>query len=219
MSTLSSQATELFRNLKPEKQERIFQAAVEEFASKGYRNASMNALVKAAGISKGILFQYFRTKRDLFDNIVEVATGRTKAYLKIVRDESADVPFFKRLEKLIRAGFDFIDQHPLLARIYFHLLQSGEAPSGPKRISRLRKEGEEFLAELIRASLKRGELREGLDVDRVAFLMNALLETLLRAYYTEFLATGLGLYRGDPSGLDLWVKTTLDLFRNGLEAK
>ncbi len=60
MNISNSQGTDLFKRLLPEKQEKIFQAAVNEFASKGYRNASMNSLVKAAGISKGSLFQYLR---------------------------------------------------------------------------------------------------------------------------------------------------------------
>ncbi|MCA1959816.1 MAG: TetR/AcrR family transcriptional regulator [Desulfomonile sp.] len=211
--------TELFRNLNPEKQEKVFQAAVDEFASKGYRSASMNSLVRAAGISKGSLFQYFHAKEDLFAAVVDMAAARVKRYLKRVRDETAELTFFERLEWLMRAGFAFIDNHPLLAKIYFHLLQSGEAPFGSERIAELRRQGEGFLADLVRSAQRRGELRESLDTERISFLLNSLLETLLRAYYTEFLAPGLGLYRGDADSLDRWVRTTLDLIRNGLEER
>ena len=75
------------------------------------------------------------------------------------------------------------------------------------------------MADLVRAAQERGELRESVDAARVSFLINAVLETLLRAYYTEFLAPGLGLYRGDASSLDRWARTTLDLLRNGLEER
>lgn len=211
--------TDLFRNLSPEKQDKVFQAAVDEFASKGYRGASMNSLVRTAGISKGSLFQYFHSKEDLFAAVVAMAAERVKRYLKRVRDETAELSFFERLEWLLRAGFAFIDSHPLLARIYFHLLQSGEAPFGSERIAELRCQGEEFFADLVRAAQKRGELRDSVDAARVSFLLNALLETILRAYYTEFLAPGLGLYRGDANSLDRWVRTTLDLLRNGLEER
>lgn len=211
--------TDLFRSLSPEKREKVFQAAVDEFASKGYRSASMNSLVRTAGISKGSLFQYFHSKEDLFAAVVEMAAARVKRYLKRVRDETAELTFFERLEWLLRAGFAFIDSHPLLARIYFHLLQSGEAPFGSERIAGLRRQGEEFLADLVAAAQKRGELRASVDTARVSFLLNALMETLLRAYYTEFLAAGLGLYRGDAKSLDRWVSTTLDLLRNGLEER
>jgi AcrR family transcriptional regulator len=213
----AAKATQLFKKLDLDKQERIFQAAVAEFASSGYENASMNRLVRAAGISKGSLFQYFRSKGDLFDGVVHIAANRVRRVLKGVRDDSAALGFFDRMERMLRAGFAFVDDHPLLARIYFHLLQSGEAPFGSARVAALRKESEEFLAGLIRAAVDRGELRPGIDVMRVAFLVNVLFETLLRAYYTEFLGAGTGLYRGRAEELEKWVATTLDLVRSGVE--
>lgn len=217
MNDLASSGTNLFKNLPAEKQEKVFQAAVSEFASKGYKNASMNSLVKTAGISKGSLFQYFRTKQDLFDGIVEMAAGRVKQYLKQVRDETAEMGFFQRLDQLLRAGFAFIDRHPLLARVYFHLLQSGESPFGSDRILSLHRQGDEFLADLISQAVERGELRQDLDTERTAFLLKALLETLLRAYYTEFLASGSGLYRGSADELERWVNATLALLCKGMQ--
>jgi TetR/AcrR family transcriptional regulator len=208
--------TKLFQSLNPEKREKVFKAAVGEFAAKGYRNASMNSIVKIARISKGSLFQYFRTKQDLFDGVVEMAVTEVKEFLRQVREETSHMSFIERLGALIRAGFGFIDDHPLLARIYFHLIQSGEAPFGAERMLQLHKLSDEFMAELIRDAINRGELRQDLDVERVAFLVNALMETLLRAYYTEFMASGLGLYRGDESDLDGWVDTFLQLVSRGL---
>ncbi len=216
MSSSPLAGTRLFRSLTPEKREKVFKAAVREFASKGYRNASMNSVVKIARISKGSLFQYFRTKQDLFDGVVEMALIEVKNYLRQVREETSGMPFFDRMARLIRAGFGFIDTHPLLARIYFHLIQSGETPFGVERMLQLHKLSDEFMADLIHDAMSRGEIREDLDVERVAFLVNALMETLLRAYYTEFMASGLGLYRGDEADLDAWVATFLELVHRGM---
>ena len=146
-----------------------------------------------------------------------MAAGRVKQYLKQVRDETAEMGFFQRLDQLLRAGFAFIDRHPLLARVYFHLLQSGESPFGSERILSLHRQGDEFLADLISQAVERGELRQDLDAERTAFLLKALLETLLRAYYTEFLASGSGLYRGSADELERWVNATLALLRMGMQ--
>lgn len=216
MSGLFSAGTKLFRNLSPDKQHKVFQAAVHEFASKGYRNASMNSLVKAAGISKGSLFLYFGSKQHLFNSVVEFATSLVKDYLRHVREETKDLDIFQRLEQLLRAGFRFIDGHPHLARIYFHLLHSGEAPFGAQRILELRRQAEEFLSELLRAAASRGQIRSDIDVERTAFLVNAMFEKLLRAYHTEFLASGAGLYRGHPKELDEWITATLDMLKHGM---
>ncbi|MDR3271177.1 MAG: TetR/AcrR family transcriptional regulator [Peptococcaceae bacterium] len=48
-----------------EKRLRIINAGINEF-SKGYRQASTDVIVREAGISKGLLFYYFGTKKDLF---------------------------------------------------------------------------------------------------------------------------------------------------------
>ena len=57
---------ENFMGLKEEKRDIIINSALLEFAAKGYDLASTNEMVKAAGISKGALFHYFVSKKDLF---------------------------------------------------------------------------------------------------------------------------------------------------------
>jgi len=63
--------TEKFAALEPAKQERILSAALEEFAEQGYERASTNRIVKKAGIGKGMLFYYFKSKRELFEYLIE----------------------------------------------------------------------------------------------------------------------------------------------------
>lgn len=55
-----------FLNLQKEKQERILDAAIKEFAQKGFEKASTNEIIKEAGISKGLLFHYFNNKKNLY---------------------------------------------------------------------------------------------------------------------------------------------------------
>lgn len=55
-----------FFNLEQEKQQRIINAAIKEFAQNGFDKASTNEIVKEAGISKGLLFHYFNNKHELF---------------------------------------------------------------------------------------------------------------------------------------------------------
>lgn len=55
-----------FKNLKPEKQKEIMNAALKEFSQSGFEKASTNEIVKNAGISKGSLFNYFISKKELY---------------------------------------------------------------------------------------------------------------------------------------------------------
>jgi AcrR family transcriptional regulator len=69
-------ATSRFKNLDPAKQEKILDAAADEFAEKGYEAASINQIIELAGISKGSMYYYFEDKRDLYDTVIKDATER-----------------------------------------------------------------------------------------------------------------------------------------------
>lgn len=54
-----------------EKQARIINAAMKEFVKSGYDKASTNKIVKEANISKGSLFNYFHSKKELYLYLIE----------------------------------------------------------------------------------------------------------------------------------------------------
>jgi TetR/AcrR family transcriptional regulator len=58
-------------NIDAEKEARIINAATKVFSENGYKRASTNSIVKEAGISKGILFHYFKSKKDLYLSLYE----------------------------------------------------------------------------------------------------------------------------------------------------
>jgi AcrR family transcriptional regulator len=58
---------EILKKLDPEKRDRIINSALDEFGRNSYDKASTNTIVKNAGISKGLLFHYFKSKQELYD--------------------------------------------------------------------------------------------------------------------------------------------------------
>ena len=52
--------------LEPTRRNAILNAALKEFASKGYDEASTNVIAKEAGISKGLMFHYVGSKEIFF---------------------------------------------------------------------------------------------------------------------------------------------------------
>lgn len=89
-----------FFSLKKEKQERILNAALKEFAQKGYDNASTNEMVKSAGISKGLLFHYFNNKKELYLFLYNHFVGvLTEEFFNELDFRERDI--FERLIKLM----------------------------------------------------------------------------------------------------------------------
>ncbi len=100
-----------FQSLKPEKKERILNAAIKEFAKKGYKNAVTDEIVKEANISKGALFHYFNNKKDLFlflyDYTLEIVMNEFFGKIDL---EEKDI--LKRLHQVLLIEFMLVNKHP-----------------------------------------------------------------------------------------------------------
>ncbi|WP_054754472.1 TetR/AcrR family transcriptional regulator [Piscibacillus salipiscarius] len=59
-----------FDHIKEDTQMKIINAALKEFAEKGYKLASTNQIVKRAGVGKGMLYYYFKNKQELFEFLI-----------------------------------------------------------------------------------------------------------------------------------------------------
>ena len=70
-----------FARLAPGQQQAIRHAATDEFAARGFHDASLNRIIDAAGISKGSLYYYFDGKEDLYAYAVRTELERLFASL------------------------------------------------------------------------------------------------------------------------------------------
>ena len=55
-----------FLNLPAQKQEKLLEAATREFSQRPYNEASINQIIKDAGIPRGSFYMYFTDKEELF---------------------------------------------------------------------------------------------------------------------------------------------------------
>ena len=203
--------TNKFEQLPQEKQSRIVNASISEFAEKDYETASMNTVVSQAGISKGSLFNYFKTKSVLYDHIYKLALGEVKSYLRKVRDETAGFSFDKRLSKIVDSGVQFITEHPRLAKIYFRLIYSADSPNREKIVSELQKLSNDYLGEIIQDAMDRNELNPNLDKGQAVFFLDSVLNRFLKEFH-EALSNG----NTDQFNRGEWVKGITTLFTKGL---
>ncbi len=59
-----------FQRRKEDRPAEITQAALAAFAEKGYAATKVDEVAKRAGVSKGLLYLYFKTKEDLFKAVI-----------------------------------------------------------------------------------------------------------------------------------------------------
>lgn len=74
--------------------------AIEEFVANGYEKTSTDTITSRAGISKGILFHYFKSKKNLYLYLVnyglDLLTEKTMQALKEVKSQD----FFERVKEI-----------------------------------------------------------------------------------------------------------------------
>jgi len=84
-----------FERLAAAKQKRILDAALKEFAQNGFEKASTNKIVENAGISKGSLFNYFHSKKNLYIYLLDYSAGIVAGLFRKIDLDERDV--FKRM--------------------------------------------------------------------------------------------------------------------------
>ena len=69
------------------RREAILDAALEEFAAKGYAGARMEDIARRAGVAKGTLYLHFGDKEGLFNGLAESAFAPMHALAKEILDD------------------------------------------------------------------------------------------------------------------------------------
>ena len=207
-----------FLNLPEAKQEKILDAALAEFADKGYEQASVNVMVSASGIAKGSLYQYFTDKKGIFLYIFDFAISRVRRTLVQVKEETAGEEFFTRLEKSLLAGVDFIRRHPLVYNVYLKILFDQRVPQRDMLLKAVRQFAADYLGSLVRQGVARGEIRADLPEPTVIFLLDALFDRFLQATCVPAFDVALGLDRAKEAEIPARVQELVALLRAGLTA-
>ena len=101
-------------------EQKILNAAEVEFQEKGYNGARMRAIADKAGINKGLLHYYFKTKDALFEAIFNMA--KKKVVAKIHNILELDIPLEKKIDLIVDSYISQIIIAPDLPRFVINEL-------------------------------------------------------------------------------------------------
>lgn len=103
-----------FFSLPIERQQAIINAGYRVFSRNSYKNSPMSEIAADAGISKSLLFHYFRNKRELYLFLWEKCAEITIEYLTRY-DCYAQTELFESMERGMRAKMEIIRMYPDMA--------------------------------------------------------------------------------------------------------
>ena len=177
-----------FQRRKEERPAEITQAALEAFAEHGYAATRVDDVAKRAGVSKGLLYLYFKTKEELFKAVIRgVVVPRVDALKTAIADtelsaeEFLQGPYLEFIQKLPNSPARIVvrlliaegPKHPDLTAYYFDQVISG---------------GMDALRQLINRGVRHGEFRQS-DLDQFPqlmispVLMSIIWRTLFQKHY------------------------------------
>ncbi len=164
-----------FYNLSEEKKKRIFDAAVQEFSTRRFSDASLNQIVKAAKIPWGSFYQYFNDKEDLYLYIVEEIS---KDMHQIIGAFNPNASFFETIIQRAEGTLKIGKMRPEYTRLgALTVIDNSEF-----MLQLLRASNEKYI-EIIERDKKRGMIKPEIDSDVVAKMIYIFI-------FNEYLYSG-----------------------------
>jgi AcrR family transcriptional regulator len=116
-----------------QRREQILRAAMEVFAARGYQEASMVEIARAAGITPAVIYDHFASKAELQITLLERQTEELLVFVG-----SAVAGDFEDTGERIRVGVDafftFVEENPYAWRMLFR-----DPPTDPAILSTYRR--------------------------------------------------------------------------------
>ncbi|MGO4751672.1 TetR/AcrR family transcriptional regulator, partial [Streptomyces sp. 2MCAF27] len=92
------------------REQQMLDAAVQTFARRGYRNASMDDIAEQAGVSKPLVYLYLNSKDELFAACIRREADSLVAAIRAAVEH--DAPADRRLWSGLHGFFTHTAEHP-----------------------------------------------------------------------------------------------------------
>lgn len=191
-----------------EENNNLFEAALNEFSSHSFRNASLNNIIKEAGMNKGSFYYRFFDKLDLYLSLL-YRMGREKLeVLNQFEKDNAKSDFFDDIRQKAILGLRFAQKEPRYYSLW-RRVQSEELSVREAIRNCFGDSTNNFMLEMIEKSQKSGVIRSDISAKTLAAIVSMLLERL------DLLVS--------PDHDDDWIMTgieeILDILKYGITAK
>lgn len=187
------------------KKQAIMQAALEILSEKGYHPTTIEEIAERAGVGKGTVYVYFKSKLELVGEVIDTVV---RAHLHEMKERMSTVQSAKeKLLVLAGAEYAFMRRHAPLA----HVLGAGElmglSPEFRSQMCNLRQRYIQLIEDVIEEGQRDGIFRSSIAPDlaatiifgaRLAILQLALVGDLedraddVRNQVVDFVLHGLG---------------------------
>ncbi|HTR98087.1 MAG TPA: TetR/AcrR family transcriptional regulator [Candidatus Acidoferrales bacterium] len=211
-STPSNRAHPRWQRRKEARPAEILDAALQEFATRGFAATRLEDIARRAGCTKGTIFLYFENKEDLFKAIVRenLLPAIYEAEARAANHEGTPGEL---LRELVRARWDMMVNSRLSAVPKLVFSEAGNFPDLVRYFyDEIVARSHALFAKVLRAGIEQGEFRDDLDV---MYVTRALMSPMLVAALWKHSVEGHSSLAIDG---EKYYETSLALLLAGLAA-
>ena len=175
-----------YQRRKQDRPQEITEAALAAFAEKGYAATRVDDVAKRAGVSKGLLYLYFKTKEELFKAVVRsFVVPRIDALTEII--DSSELSS----EEFLRGPFlDFVKTLPGSPISVVIRLMIAEGPKHPDLVQfywdNVVSRGLGTISELLQRGVQTGEFRKSAVSEQPhLFIMPVLFSVVFNSLFKK----------------------------------
>ncbi len=158
-----------------ERKKQILDAAMLVFTRHGYDKTRMDDIAQEAGLSKGSLYWYFKSKKDLFLALLKATTGNIEPLGEIGPGHGSASDRIRLIVNLVREMMGGQEITSIAANF---VLQHQHDEGVRKAINDVYESYLGLFADVIRDGIASGEFRDDLDPGHVAGALAAILDGL-----------------------------------------
>ena len=103
---MAPKTKEQFEEIRQQSMDLIMQTALELFGHNGYHSTSISKIAQEAGISKGLIYNYFESKEDLLKRIILEAIETGEHVIDEALKQSDDP--FMQLQNLLETSIEMV---------------------------------------------------------------------------------------------------------------
>jgi AcrR family transcriptional regulator len=175
-----------YQRRKQDRPQEITEAAFAVFTKNGYAGTRVEEVAKRAGVSKGLLYLYFKTKEELFKSVIRsLVIPRIDALTKFVDQSELSS------EEFLRGPFlDFAKQLPGSPISVVVRLMIAEGPKHPDLVNfywdNVVSRGLAAIDELLQRGVKNGEFQKSAVSEQPElFIMPAVFSVIFNLLFSE----------------------------------
>jgi AcrR family transcriptional regulator len=197
---------------------RLLTAARFEFAHKGYAETRIDDIARAAGVTKQLVYHYYRDKEELFSCVLEdVSTEVMHDLLERLERDCESAPPEVAFRALIDMMIDHYCRDPMLGRLAgegiryhnWHGTQSEYRRRAPALLVKVEK--------MLQRGIATGAFRRDIDVRA---LLGMVVLTTSGAFTNRYsLSVILGIDSTSPQGIAEWRRSVADLLVGAIAAR